>query len=334
MKRIGITTTVPAEIIFAAGTVPVDLNNLFVTAPDAADMAGRAETDGFPRSVCGWIKGLYGAAKQGDLDCVVAVSDGDCSHTRSLLEILETEGIRSLPFAYPYDRDYALLKRQMEKLAHALGTTFAAAEEKMREMDATRALLHRIDDMTWRDDKVSGFENHLFLVGASDMEGNIGAFASKARAFIAEASARRPFPQEIRLACIGVPTIFSDLYQFIETRGARVVFNEVQRQFTFPYDTADLVERYRRYTYPYDVFSRIADIRRETERRRVHGVIHYVQSFCHHQMEDVVFRKHLAGLPILTVEGDGPGALDARTRLRIEGFCEMLAGKRKKAGGA
>ena len=36
MARIGITTTVPVEIIIAAGHTPVDLNNLFITDPEAA----------------------------------------------------------------------------------------------------------------------------------------------------------------------------------------------------------------------------------------------------------------------------------------------------------
>ena len=30
MGRIGITTTVPSEVIFAAGHTPVDLNNIFI----------------------------------------------------------------------------------------------------------------------------------------------------------------------------------------------------------------------------------------------------------------------------------------------------------------
>ena len=331
MRRVGITTTVPAEIIFAAGWAPVDLNNVFVAGAAPMAMLERAERDGLPRAVCGWIKGMYGAALTAGVERIIAVSDGDCSHTRSLVEILETEGVTSLPFAYPYDRDYGLLKRQMEKLSAFFGITFADAEAMMHRMDRIRKKLHRIDGMTWRENTVSGFENHLFLVSASDMDGDMDRFEQKVDAFMAEAAARQPFPQTLRLACIGVPPIFTDMHQFLETRGARVVFNEVQRQFTFPFDTGDLVERYRRYTYPYDVFSRVRDIEAELSRRGVHGVIHYVQSFCHHQMEDVVFRKHLAGLPLLTVEGDAPGPLDARTRLRIEGFCEMLGSKRRKA---
>jgi benzoyl-CoA reductase/2-hydroxyglutaryl-CoA dehydratase subunit BcrC/BadD/HgdB len=55
----------------------------------------------------------------------------------------------------------------------------------------------------------------------------------------------------------------------------------------------------------------------------VDGVIHYVQSFCFRQIEDLIVRRRLP-VPVLTLEGDRPGKVDARTRIRIEGFLEML----------
>jgi benzoyl-CoA reductase/2-hydroxyglutaryl-CoA dehydratase subunit BcrC/BadD/HgdB len=76
------------------------------------------------------------------------------------------------------------------------------------------------------------------------------------------------------------------------------------------------------------VFGRIADIRREIERRRIHGVIHYVQAFCFRQMEDLILRKTL-GVPVLTLEGDRPGPVDARTATRLESFLEMLASRQE-----
>ena len=328
MKRIGITTTVPSEFIFAAGCVPVDLNNIFVTDINASGLIERAEVDGLPRATCGWIKGMYGAAETGDIDAVIAVSDGDCSHTRSLLEILHGKGMPVIPFAYPYDRDADGLKSQMEKLARFFGVTFSQAHDWMHRLDVARKKLHLIDLMTWRDNRVTGFENHLLQVCASDMDGDVNRFNQKLDRFINEAEKRAELPQKLRLAYIGVPPIYEDIYQFIETRDARVVFNEVQRQFTFPFDTDDLVERYTLYSYPYDVFGRVEDISRELKRRDVHGIIHYAQSFCHHQMEDVMFRKSF-DLPLLTIEGDAPQKLDARTKLRIESFCEMLSIRRE-----
>jgi benzoyl-CoA reductase/2-hydroxyglutaryl-CoA dehydratase subunit BcrC/BadD/HgdB len=59
----------------------------------------------------------------------------------------------------------------------------------------------------------------------------------------------------------------------------------------------------------------------------VDGVIHYVQAFCFRQIEDMIVRQRLK-TPILTLEGDRPGPLDARTRIRLEGFTEMLKARK------
>ena len=58
MANIAITTTVPVEIILAAGHVPVDLNNIFITNQQAVRLVEAAEEAGYPRNLCGWIKGL------------------------------------------------------------------------------------------------------------------------------------------------------------------------------------------------------------------------------------------------------------------------------------
>ncbi len=67
----------------------------------------------------------------------------------------------------------------------------------------------------------------------------------------------------------------------------------MQRQFSMPYRTDSLVEQYLRYTCPYDIFMRIEDIRREISRRKIDGLIHYVQSFCFRQIEDPLFKQIL-----------------------------------------
>jgi benzoyl-CoA reductase/2-hydroxyglutaryl-CoA dehydratase subunit BcrC/BadD/HgdB len=143
-------------------------------------------------------------------------------------------------------------------------------------------------------------------------------------AFLKKAKARPAREGLLPLAFVGVPPIVSGLHGFFEESGARVVFNEVQRQFTMPGQAESLTEQYLRYTYPYSFFERLEDIRRETVRRRVRGVVHYVQSFCFRQIEDILLRKEI-GLPVLTLEGDMPGPLDGRTRIRIQAFIEMLA---------
>ncbi|MDD3365602.1 MAG: 2-hydroxyacyl-CoA dehydratase family protein, partial [Syntrophomonas sp.] len=143
------------------------------------------------------------------------------------------------------------------------------------------------------------------------------------QSFISQARGRKPYKDEVRLAYIGVPPIFTDLYTGLESMGARVVYNEVQRQFSMPFDTNDIVEQYVQYTYPYGAFARLEDIRTQLQLRKVDGLIHYTQTFCYRQIEDLIYRQKL-NLPFLTLEGDKPGKMDARTRMRLEAFVSML----------
>jgi benzoyl-CoA reductase/2-hydroxyglutaryl-CoA dehydratase subunit BcrC/BadD/HgdB len=326
---IGITTTVPLEIPLAAGLQVVDLNNVFVTHKTPLTMVEDAETAGFPRNTCSWIKGIYSAIREKGIRRVIAVTEGDCSNTKALMEVLESEGIETIPFAYPLSRKAPVLEAQLRQLAETLGTTLEAAEKVKIRLDKLRTKLAEIDRLTWEENRVNGVENHLFLVNASDMKGDVAAFEQEIDAFLNEAHNRAPDEKEIRLAFIGVPPIFTDIYESIENLGARVVFNEIQRQFAMLSLAPTLVEQYRIYTYPYSIALRLEDIRREIARRRIDGVLHYVQSFCFRQIEDMVVRKNI-DLPILTLEGDQPGALDARSRIRLESFIAMLRARRKK----
>ncbi|MDQ7093894.1 2-hydroxyacyl-CoA dehydratase family protein [Desulfosporosinus sp. PR] len=335
MGKIGLTTTVPVEVIYAAGETPVDLNNIFITNSEAMSRVEDAELAGFPRNVCGWIKGLYSTAlHHPEIRRIVAVTQGDCSNTHALMETWEVEGIQIIPFAFPYDRDHDMLRLQMDKLITALGATWEGVKQQKKRLDQVRALAWEIDRLTWQENRVSGFENHLYQVSCSDFNGDPEGFACEMEEFIQKVRQREPLfasspsqsrkkAREIRLGFIGVPPIFPELYDFLETQGARVVFNEVQRQFSMPFLTGDVIEQYRLYTYPYQVFLRLEDIACEAERRQLDGIIHYTQSFCYRQIEDLIIRKKL-DYPILTLEGENPTGLDARSKMRIESFLSML----------
>ena len=318
------TTTVPVEIILAAGHVPVDLNNVFITSADPVRRVEAAEDAGYPRNICGWIKGLYSTVVGTDcVDAVIAVTQGDCSNTHALMETWELVGTRVIPFAYPFDRDVDLLRLQMQKMVESMGTDWERVMAVKADVDRVRRKVAEIDRLTWQENRVSGGDNHLFQVSCSDFNSDVVKFEADVDNFL-EMAVKAPVRQDgLRLGYIGVPPIFTDLYSYVETMGARVVFNEVQRQFAMPYDEPDIIEQYRRYTYPYGIFGRIDDIQGEIEQRQLDGVIHYVQSFCYRQIEDMIVRKKLK-VPILTIEGDKPGCMDARTRLRVDGFIEML----------
>ncbi len=310
--------------------MPVDLNNSFIGAPDRQGLVEEAEIAGFPANFCAWVKGIYGLVKAGreDVDAVIAVTQGDCSNAQALAEAWQADGIEVIPFAYPYDKDTEQMALQVRRLREKLGAEPEAVEDRFKELDAVRARVWEIDRLTWEAGTVCGTENHIFQVSCSDFEGDPEAFARKAGVLIEDAKARPlQFPGEgiVRLGYIGVPPIAPEIYDFLESLGAHVVFNEVQRQFTLPGGAPDLTTRYLQYTYPYSVFGRIDDIRRQAQARRLDGLIHYVQSFCFRQVEDMIMRRYLQ-VPMLAVEMDQAVRLDQRTKTRLETFVQLLKG--------
>jgi benzoyl-CoA reductase/2-hydroxyglutaryl-CoA dehydratase subunit BcrC/BadD/HgdB len=324
MNKVGLTTTIPVEVIYAAGWTPVDLNNIFITHDNPQSLVEEAELAGYPRNLCAWIKGIYTTViNTEEIRRVVAVTQGDCSNTHALMETLHMRGVEIIPFAFPFDRDRDMLKLQIEKLMAAFGVSWPEVSRWKERLDRVRGLVHKIDELTWQGNKVSGFENHLWQVSCSDFNGDPEQFAREAEDFLAGIEAKPEIAAHVRLGYIGVPPIMTDLYPYMESRGARVVFNEIQRQFGMPYDADDIVEQYLLYTYPYDIFWRLQDVLREVEQRRLDGIIHYAQSFCYRQIQDLIIREKI-NVPVLTLEGDKPLRLDARTKMRIDAFIEML----------
>jgi benzoyl-CoA reductase/2-hydroxyglutaryl-CoA dehydratase subunit BcrC/BadD/HgdB len=275
VKKIGITTTVPTEVLMAAGYAPVDLNNLFVGGRRREHLVEFAEKAGFPQNCCAWIKGIYGVCMEHGVDTVLCVTNGDCSNTVMLMEVLRIRGIEALPFAYPDRPDAELMRAALEDLAGRLGTTLAEAEEVRRGLEPARRLAMEVDDLTWREGVVNGLENHLCLVEASDFGGDVVDYERRQTGLIAE--------------------------------------------------------QYGNYTYPYSVLGRVADIKDQVRRRRIDGVIHYVQAFCHRGIGDIIFRDSI-DLPVLTLEGNNDFVLNHHLRTRVEAFIDMLR-RRAAAGG-
>ena len=325
MNKIGITTTVPIEVLLAAGYQPVDLNNVFINDPNPERLVRLAERDGFPLNCCSWIKGIYGVCMQSDIDTVLCVTSGDCSNTVMLMEVLKLKGFKTVPFAYPEEPDADRMQHTLEALAGILGTTMAAADKIRQELKACRLLAHTLDRLTWQDGLVGGFDNHLWLVSTSDFKQNHHKYSDQLKDFIISCHNRPPYPDDmLRIAYIGVPSVYGrDLYNYLEKNGAGVVFNEIQRQFTMPQPGNSLAEQYTNYTYPYSIYQRVKDINNEITKRRVDGVIHYVQAFCHRGIGDIIFRNTI-NLPILTLEGNDDFFLNQHNRTRVEAFTDML----------
>jgi len=330
MKKIGITTTVPIEVLLAAGYQPVDLNNVFITDPDPERLVNIAEKAGFPLNCCSWIKGIYGVCMDYGIDTVLCVTTGDCSNTIMLMEVLKLKGLKVIPFAYPDQPDTQRMQYTLEALAETLGTTLEAADRVRSELKPCRRLALKLDQLTWKDGLVSGFENHLWLVSTSDFNQDYHEYYQQLQELLATCRQRQPYPPDsLRLAYIGVPSVYAqDLYHYLKNNGARVVFNEIQRQFAIPEPGNSLAEQYSNYTYPYSIYERLEDITTELKRRQVDGVIHYVQAFCHRGIGDIIFRDALK-LPILTLEGNDDFFLTQHIKTRIEAFLDMLERSRR-----
>ena len=323
--RVGLTTTIPVEVVLAAGLIPVDLNNLFIADPLALARVSQAEAAGFPRTLCAWIKGIYAGIKaHPEIEAVIAACQGDCSNTQALGEILATEGIEVIHFKFPYPRNREQLAREIDTLTARLGADPDGVARMQARLAPLRRQLRRLDRLTWETGQVSGQENFLWLISSSDFASDLAAYEQRLTAFLREA-AQRPVAADgrVRLGFAGIPPILTDLWPFLSELGAAVVYHEFPRQFSMPYMSPDLVEQYLRYTYPYDIGGRLADLKEAVATRRLDGLVHYTQSFCFRQMFDQFLRDHL-DVPLLTIEGDRPTRLDSRTRMRLEAFVDVL----------
>jgi len=322
-KRIGFTTSLPVEVLYAAGHIPIDLNNIFLTL-DSSELVHSAELFGFPRTLCSWIKGNFSAALSTDLDEVIGIVQGDCSNSNSLLEMIREQKKPVYRFSFPAERDYRMLDREIQALESHYGVSRKQSMEAKARLDHIRRKLVILDELSYVHRKVSGKENHLWLVNASDFQGDPDRFERDLDEFLYQAKQREPLPTRLRLGYLGVPPIFRDIYDNISDLGGEVIFNEVQRQFAMPYLKDDIVEQYLAYTYPYTALERLADIREQITLRGIEAIISYTQSFCHLQIDNLLLKKHIK-LPFLTLEGDQPEKMDSRTMLRLESFFEVHA---------
>jgi len=330
MNKIGITTTVPIEVLVAAGYQPIDLNNVFINDPSPERLVNIAERAGFPLNCCSWIKGIYGVCMDYGINTVLCVTSGDCSNTIMLMEVLKHKGLKAIPFAYPDQPAPQRMQSVLQTLAETLGTTLEAANIARNELQPSRNLALELDQLTWGEGLVSGWENHLWLVSTSDFNQDHYKYYSQLQKLLADCHQRQPYPPDyLRLAYIGVPSVYAqELYHYLENNSTRVVFNEIQRQFAMPEPGDSLAEQYSNYTYPYSIYERVKDIATELRRRQVEGVIHYVQAFCHRGIGDIIFRDAI-DLPILTLEGNDDFFLTHHTKTRIEAFLDMLQRRRR-----
>jgi benzoyl-CoA reductase/2-hydroxyglutaryl-CoA dehydratase subunit BcrC/BadD/HgdB len=334
VSRIGITTTIPVEVLLTAGHRPLDLNNAFINSKDPHRLINLAEQDGFPLNCCTWIKGIYGVVISEKVGRVICVTGGDCSNTEILMEVLKLKGVDATPFSYPQQPNPDQMEEAIKKLAFELKTTIGVASEMRIKLKPIRDKALELDKLTWQEGLFSGWDNHYWLVSCSDFNGDYTSFSSELSNELIECYSRKPYPENmLRLAYIGVPPIFGqDFFRFIEQQDARIVYNEVQRQFAMPLGGNSLAEQYSNYTYPYPIYQRIADIKEEISIRKIDAIIHYVQAFCHRAIGDIILKDTL-DKPVLTIEGNDELYLHQQVETRIEAFLDAVKLRRQKKKG-
>ena len=149
------------------------------------------------------------------------------------METLEHKGVRVLPFAFPYNRDRALLEVEMHRLADKLGTGLAGGPRSMGTTQArpTQAARAGQLELAKIDYFENGAESHLWLVSSSDFNGEPARFNRELQEFLDATLKKNLSESAIPLGYVGVPPIFTDLFDVVEQLGGRVVFHEVARQF-------------------------------------------------------------------------------------------------------
>ncbi|MGI6395161.1 MAG: 2-hydroxyacyl-CoA dehydratase family protein [bacterium] len=336
-KKAAFTTSVPVEIVLAAGYRPFDLNNIFVGDNKAFSFVEQAEIEGFAGSSCAWIKGLYSVATGGFLDPLrdifIAVTEGDCSNARVLEQIISMKtGMKTFIFNYPHDRSVDKISFELDRFAKFMGTTLDKSEKVRLSLLELRKKLKYIDELSYKfPGLVKGVDNHLFLVSSSDFNGDPIQFEKALDAFIERLEEKKRSYKPVKkkkIAYLGVPPIVPMIYDFIEEKGGTVVYNEIQREFAMVDECDSLAAQYTNYSYPYSAGYRFKKAVAEVKKRDIDGIIHYVQSFCHRQLEDIILKKIITGanlnVPVITLEFDKPSKIDARMATRIEAFLETI----------
>ena len=168
MKNIGITTTVPIEVLIAAGYNVIDLNNIFISSEMYVNDIERAERDGFPKSSCAWIKGIYGACIRCGISEIVGVAQGDCSNTKALSEVLKGRGIKVYNFSYPTEHTLNNVTSEINRFMENFKVTAEQVEAVRKELNYVRHYAKIIDELTYIENKATGFENHISQVTLSD----------------------------------------------------------------------------------------------------------------------------------------------------------------------
>lgn len=329
------TTTIPVEVLLSADIKPLDLNNIFVNSKNPEKLVENAEIFGFPRSCCSWIKGMFSVLSKNnfynDIDIFIAVTEGDCSNARVLAEVIAIEfGIETYIFNYPQSRSYKDISSEIERFRSFFGISKKDMELSRMRLKPLRKTLRKIDELAYKKPGlISNKSYHEIMVSSSDFKGDPASFEEETKGILNCLKKKKFLPSySPTLAYCGVPPAIP-IHSFFDKLNIPVTFNEIQCEFAMTEEHDSVIDQYMSYTYPYSAIYRFSKFAERIKKRPVDGIIHYVQSFCHRQIEDIILRKTLKSkrisLPVLTVEGDKPyKKISGNIRTRLEAFSETL----------
>lgn len=329
-RRVGLFSTVPVEVLFAANREPVDLNNLFVASQAPGEFLRQSDVLGLAPTLCAWTRGLFGVSVASEFSTVVVVPQGDCSSNVTMAGLLEQRGVQVVEFSYPVGLADAtgMLEREIERFAGCFSVPLGRVQEQFERLRPVRELLDRLDRMNWIDRVVPGSVARQYLLQSTDMGGNSALFQRRLESLLGEFEDARPGAGP-RMAVFGVPAIIGGLVERLEAGGAGVVLCETESDFAMIPPAASLVDQYLRYAYPYGIEGRLKRFVRLARARGVDGVVVYSQAFCHHNLEMACVESALTEWPTLFLEGDLPQALSPRDAVRLDGFMELFARRRR-----
>jgi len=195
----------------------------------------------------------------GRVDAVVGVMAGDCSNTQALLEICSSR-VGDHPLLLSYDRSRRPCARDRTPVPE--GRDDARAAEPRRPGSTPRGRAR--PRWTGCAGKRTGSPaSRASLPGVGErLRGDPRPTDARSRPSSPRPGAARASTSRFAWGTSAFRH-HRGLYDFLESCGARVVFNETQRQFSLPYPDASLVEATCASPTP-TTCSRIADIRRES----------------------------------------------------------------------
>lgn len=309
METVGITALIPPELVFACEKKPCDVNN-FVPLSRILPSS----------KLCSWTAIWRELILKGEtpIDSLVVVAGGDCHNALVDGEKVDMSGIPTFYFFYPFEKDVDYLSDQLESLSEFLGgikdpgmfDKIGALKKKALELDNMRVEGEVPSDVAFK-----------VMVSLSDFAGDIDQFEEDLSAV-----KQQDFEYTHRIALLGVPPINHDFHTLLMSLGLHVVFDELPHEFArlSGKDLKELAINYCDYTFARKISFRLDFLKKELQRRKVDGIIHYTQFACHHILEDEILKNNL-NYPFLTIQGDLPGETSRQAIVRLEAFSEMLS---------